>query len=219
MVLARARSRLACCTREGFFATPMEIWNRKLNSSSVSSLTFCSRSSPLISRQLSAFIMFWGGATAAPPPDPPNEFPLSCAAPHLSPFWGGATAAPPPDPPNEFPLSCAAPHLSPFWGGATAAPPPDPPNEFPLSCAAPHLSPFWGGATAAPPPDPPNEFPLSCAAPHLSPFWGGATAAPIEGWLGSPSAAPHTASPDPPTGPLPASIAWQPFPSLWLLVT
>src|SRR5712692_6544750 len=74
MVLARARSRLVCCTREGFLATPMESWNRRLNSSSVSSLTFWSRSSPLISRQLSAFmvVMFWGGATAAPPPGPPT---------------------------------------------------------------------------------------------------------------------------------------------------
>src|SRR5213594_2140262 len=72
MVFARARSRLACCTREGFLATPIESWNRRLNSSSVSSLTFCSSSSPFISRQLAAFIYVLGGATAAPPPDPPT---------------------------------------------------------------------------------------------------------------------------------------------------
>src|SRR5215468_6054996 len=72
MVFARARSRLACCTREGFLATPMESWKRRLNSSSVSSRTFCSSSSPFMSRHADAFIVFWGGATAAPPPDPPT---------------------------------------------------------------------------------------------------------------------------------------------------
>src|SRR5215475_4747085 len=72
MVLARARSRLACCTRDGFLATPMESWKRRLNSSSVSSRTFCSSSSPFMSRHAEAFIVFWGGATAAPPPDPPT---------------------------------------------------------------------------------------------------------------------------------------------------
>src|SRR5215472_4925870 len=71
MVLARARSRLACCTRDGFLATPMESWKRRLNSSSVSSRTFCSNSSPFMSRHADAFIVFWGGATAAPPPAPP----------------------------------------------------------------------------------------------------------------------------------------------------
>src|SRR5215831_16571941 len=72
MVLARARSRLACCTRDGFLATPMESWKRRLNSSSVSSRTFCSNSSPFISRHADAFIVFGGGATAAPPPAPPT---------------------------------------------------------------------------------------------------------------------------------------------------
>src|SRR5262245_50802238 len=72
MVFARARSRLACCTREGFLATPMESWKRRLNSSSVSSRTFCSSSSPFMSRHAEAFIVFWGGATAAPPPAPPT---------------------------------------------------------------------------------------------------------------------------------------------------
>src|SRR6516165_6239001 len=56
MVLARARSRLACCTREGFLATPMESWKRRLNSSSVSSRTFCSSSSPFMSRHALAFM-------------------------------------------------------------------------------------------------------------------------------------------------------------------
>src|SRR5215472_10564322 len=75
MVLARARSRLACCTRDGFLATPMESWKRRLNSSSVSSRTFCSSSSPFMSRHAEAFMgfsLFWGGATAAPPPDRPT---------------------------------------------------------------------------------------------------------------------------------------------------
>src|SRR5215472_12181274 len=72
MVLARARSRLACCTRDGFLATPMESWKRRLNSSSVSSRTFCSNSSPFMSRHADAFIVFWAGATAAPPPAPPT---------------------------------------------------------------------------------------------------------------------------------------------------
>src|SRR5215510_12120410 len=71
MVFARARSRLACCTRDGFLATPMESWKRRLNNSSVSSRTFCSSSSPFMSRHADAFIVFWGGATAAPPPEPP----------------------------------------------------------------------------------------------------------------------------------------------------
>src|SRR6266852_119907 len=39
----------------------MDSWKRRLKSSSVSSLTFCSRSSPLISRQLSAFKLCSGG--------------------------------------------------------------------------------------------------------------------------------------------------------------
>src|SRR5215813_185018 len=56
MVLARARSRLACCTRDGFLATPMESWKRRLNSSSVSSRTFCSSSSPFMSRHADAFM-------------------------------------------------------------------------------------------------------------------------------------------------------------------
>src|SRR5215471_12910400 len=56
MVFARARSRLACCTREGFLATPMESWKRRLNSSSVSSRTFCSSSSPFMSRHALAFM-------------------------------------------------------------------------------------------------------------------------------------------------------------------
>src|SRR5262244_1308841 len=92
MVFARARSRLACCTREGFLATPMESWKRRLNSSSVSSRTFCSSSSPFMSRHALAFIVFWGGATAAPPPDPPTGLRRS------KPEEG--TAAPPPVPPT-----------------------------------------------------------------------------------------------------------------------
>src|SRR5499433_2086895 len=56
MVFARARSRLACCTRDGFLATPMESWKRRLNSSSVSSRTFCSSSSPFMSRHADAFM-------------------------------------------------------------------------------------------------------------------------------------------------------------------
>src|SRR5215510_15610341 len=56
MVLARARSRLACCTRDGFLATPMESWKRRLNSSSVNSRTFCSSSSPFMSRHAEAFM-------------------------------------------------------------------------------------------------------------------------------------------------------------------
>src|SRR5215467_3580936 len=58
MVFARARSRLACCTRDGFLATPMESWKRRLNSSSVSSRTFCSSSSPFMSRHAEAFMGF-----------------------------------------------------------------------------------------------------------------------------------------------------------------
>src|SRR5262245_9006749 len=112
MVLARARSRLACCTRDGFLATPMESWKRRLNSSSVSSRTFCSSSSPFMSRHAEAFILFWGGATAAPPPDPPG-------APSR-PQPAEATAAPPPAPPAGCRLSTRE--------GATAAPPPAPPT-------------------------------------------------------------------------------------------
>src|SRR3990172_3245957 len=56
-VLTRARSRLAWPTRDGFFATPMESWNRRLNSSSVSSFAFCSSSSPDISRHLTTFMI------------------------------------------------------------------------------------------------------------------------------------------------------------------
>src|SRR5215470_3137039 len=92
MVFARARSRLACCTRDGFLATPMESWKRRLNSSSVSSRTFCSSSSPFMSRHALAFIVFWGGATAAPPPAPPTGLRRS------KPEEG--TAAPPPVPPT-----------------------------------------------------------------------------------------------------------------------
>src|SRR6266542_3207872 len=75
-------------------------------------------------------ITFWGGATAAPPPDPPTD---------VGTFWGGAIAAPPPDPPTD---------VGTFWGGAIAAPPPDPPTD---------VGTFWGGAIAAPPPDPPTD--------------------------------------------------------------
>src|SRR3990172_2070474 len=56
-VLTRARSRLAWPTRDGFFATPMESWNRRLNSSSVSSFAFCPSSSPDISRHVTAFMI------------------------------------------------------------------------------------------------------------------------------------------------------------------
>src|SRR5215467_10889932 len=98
MVLARARSRLACCTRDGFLATPMESWKRRLNSSSVSSRTFCSNSSPFMSRHADAFIVFWGGATAAPPPGPPTGLRRSKGECRSSQFLRGATAAPPPDP-------------------------------------------------------------------------------------------------------------------------
>src|SRR5215471_7985007 len=56
-VLALARSRLACPTRAGFFATPIESCSRRLNSSSVRSFTFCPSSSLDISRQLTAFMV------------------------------------------------------------------------------------------------------------------------------------------------------------------
>src|SRR5215471_10194393 len=100
MVLARARSRLACCTRDGFLATPMESWKRRLNSSSVSSRTFCSNSSPFMSRHADAFIVFCGGATAAPPRAPPTGLRRSKGECRSSQFLRGATAAPPPAPPT-----------------------------------------------------------------------------------------------------------------------
>src|SRR5262249_15411272 len=56
-VLARARSRLACPTRAGFFATPIESCRRRLNSSSVRSLTFFDSSSLDMPRHLTAFIV------------------------------------------------------------------------------------------------------------------------------------------------------------------
>src|SRR5499426_2241151 len=112
MVFARARSRLACCTRDGFLATPMESWKRRLNNSSVSSRTFCPSSSPFMSRHADAFIVFWGGAPAAPPPDPPTA--LRRSKPEVRP------AAPPPDPPTG--LRRSKPEE------AIAAPPPDPPT-------------------------------------------------------------------------------------------
>src|SRR5262252_1176259 len=126
MVLARARSRLACCTRDGFLATPMESWKRRLNSSSVSSRTFCSNSSPFMSRHADAFIVFWGGATAAPPPAPPTGLRRSKGECRSSQFLRGATAAPPPAPPPGRRRSKGECRSSQFLQGATAAPPPDP---------------------------------------------------------------------------------------------
>src|SRR5499427_2029199 len=127
MVLARARSRLACCTRDGFLATPMESWKRRLNSSSVSSRTFCSNSSPFMSRHADAFIVFWGGATAAPPPAPPPRPRRPTGGCRSSPLLRGATAAPPPAPPTGLRRSKGECRSSQFLRGATAAPPPAPP--------------------------------------------------------------------------------------------
>src|SRR5215831_7561787 len=126
MVLARARSRLACCTRDGFLATPIESWKRRLNSSSVSSRTFCSNSSPFMSRHADAFIVFWGGATAAPPPGPPTGLRRSKGECRSSQFLRGATAAPPPASPTGLRRSKGECRSSQFLRGATAAPPPDP---------------------------------------------------------------------------------------------
>src|SRR5215469_17881209 len=152
MVLARARSRLACCTRDGFLATPMESWKRRLNSSSVSSRTFCSNSSPFMSRHADAFIVFWGGATAAPPPAPPTGLRRSKGECRSSQFLRGATAAPPPAPPTGLRRSKGECRSSQFLRGATAAPPPDP--GLRRSKGECRSSQFLRGATAAPPPDP-----------------------------------------------------------------
>src|SRR5213593_24439 len=55
-VFARARSRRAWPTRAGFLATPIASWSLRLKSSSVRSLTFCSRSSVSISRHVVGFM-------------------------------------------------------------------------------------------------------------------------------------------------------------------
>src|SRR6202035_4603488 len=78
-------------------------------------------------------VRLWGGASPAPPPDPPTA-PLRRTAPgriRWSPLGsGGASPAPPPDPPTA-PLRRTAPgriRWSPLGsGGASPAPPPDPP--------------------------------------------------------------------------------------------
>src|SRR5262249_38222960 len=72
MVLARARSPLAASPREGSLAPPREGWKRRLNLSSARSRPFSSTPPPFIPRHAEAFIVFWGGATAAPPPDSPT---------------------------------------------------------------------------------------------------------------------------------------------------
>src|SRR5512144_2587310 len=56
-VRARARSRRAWPTREGFLATPMASCRRRLNISSVSSVTLCSSSSLDSSRHFMAFMV------------------------------------------------------------------------------------------------------------------------------------------------------------------
>src|SRR2546426_1832458 len=55
-VFARPRSRRAWPTRAGFLATPIASWSLRLKSSSVRSLTFCSRSSVSISRHVVGFM-------------------------------------------------------------------------------------------------------------------------------------------------------------------
>src|SRR5439155_1348882 len=56
MVRARATSRRAWLSRDGFLATPIESWKRRLKTSSASSRTFCRTSSSLRSRHLAGFI-------------------------------------------------------------------------------------------------------------------------------------------------------------------
>src|SRR5262252_9518370 len=132
MVFARARSRLACCTREGFLATPMESWKRRLNSSSVSSRTFCSNSSPFMSRHADAFIVFWGGATAAPPPAPPTGLRRSKGECRSSQSLRGAPAAPPPAPPP----ACGARRVSAVHPNSSGERPPLLPQPPPPACGA-----------------------------------------------------------------------------------
>src|SRR5437867_7303322 len=56
IVCARATSRRAWPIRDGFLATPIESWKRRLKTSSLSSRTFCRISSSLRSRHFAAFI-------------------------------------------------------------------------------------------------------------------------------------------------------------------
>src|SRR5712692_7365895 len=56
IVKARATSRRAWLIRDGFLATPIEIWKRRLKTSSASSRTFCRISSSLRSRHFAGFI-------------------------------------------------------------------------------------------------------------------------------------------------------------------
>src|SRR5712692_9009395 len=64
IVCARARSRRAWPSRDGFLATPIESWKRRLKSSSVNSRTRCRISSSDRSRHLAAFI---ARSSRAPP--------------------------------------------------------------------------------------------------------------------------------------------------------
>src|SRR5215510_5466123 len=57
IVYARARSRRACPIREGFLATPIASWKRRLKISSDRSRAFCVSSSSERSRHLAAFIV------------------------------------------------------------------------------------------------------------------------------------------------------------------
>src|SRR5262245_50085153 len=57
IVSARATSRRAWLRRDGFLATPIESWKRRLKTSSDSSRTFCRISSSLRSRHFAGFIV------------------------------------------------------------------------------------------------------------------------------------------------------------------
>src|SRR5215510_14973788 len=57
IVYARARSRRACPIRDGFLATPIASWKRRLKISSDRSRAFCVSSSSERSRHLAAFIV------------------------------------------------------------------------------------------------------------------------------------------------------------------
>src|SRR5262249_10591452 len=71
IVYARARSRRACPIRDGFLATPIASWKRRLKISSDRSRAFCVSSSSDRSRHLAAFIVArprWRPALQAPRP-------------------------------------------------------------------------------------------------------------------------------------------------------
>src|SRR5213593_4142555 len=82
IVYARARSRRAWPIRDGFLATPIESWKRRLKISSDSSCAFCVSSSSDRSRHLAAFVHFLRSPRTAPPPREISMAALQAPRPH-----------------------------------------------------------------------------------------------------------------------------------------